>query len=359
MGALSKVTPAEQKAKSALLECVAEAYSLSGLCKHLHKGKVLILAYHRVLTEKELDQYFVQPGMYVHVDVFEQQMRFLKKHFVVLSFAELLELWSEGKISKNQRYCVITFDDGWIDNYLYAYPILRRYNMLATVFLASAFIGTDRWFWSDEVGNLLKNLYTSNLTQEKTAQVNHIITKYPWLESFAKGNDICKIDRTIELCKALPEQEVSAIIETLKTALGSQFRDERMFLNWEEIEEMSNSGVSFGSHSSTHRILTKHPVETVQKELTDSLRNLKSRKLNLVPVFCYPNGDYNPGIAEQVRCAGYRAAVTIRSGLESTSCRRLYDLHRISIHNDISRSTPLFEFHISGLRQAIGRSTTE
>src|SRR5574337_401681 len=116
---------ASQKIKAAARHimasvCYASNYSLSRL-----QGKAAILLYHRVLTEKELGQDFIQPGMYVRRDVFEMQMLFLKKHFQIVSLQDLLALWKGKKWDNSKRYCVVTFDDGWRDNYLYAFPILQ------------------------------------------------------------------------------------------------------------------------------------------------------------------------------------------------------------------------------------------
>ncbi|MGB5046279.1 MAG: hypothetical protein WBO11_15080, partial [Nitrospira sp.] len=84
-----------------------------------------VLMYHRVLTKDELARYPVQPGMYVLDSVFAQQMSFVRSHFTVLSLQELLDLWQRGEWSAQARYCVITFDDGWLDNYRHAYPVLK------------------------------------------------------------------------------------------------------------------------------------------------------------------------------------------------------------------------------------------
>lgn len=91
--------------KSAIRHIIASAYYSTNHYLTRLKGKVTILAYHRVVTEKECNQYYIQPGMYVRDDVFEKQMRFLKDHFKVLSFSELLFHWKERKWDKNGRYC--------------------------------------------------------------------------------------------------------------------------------------------------------------------------------------------------------------------------------------------------------------
>jgi hypothetical protein len=152
----------KQQIKSSVRRGMAWIYHSSRHSLRHLKGKVSILAYHRVLSEKALGRdYFIQPGMYVRNDVFEKQMQFLTENFQIISLMELLNHWAEGTWDHGKRYCVITLDDGWLDNYVYAYPILRKYQIPATIFLPTALIGTNQWLWPDKMGYLLTH-YSGN-----------------------------------------------------------------------------------------------------------------------------------------------------------------------------------------------------
>ncbi|HXW68609.1 MAG TPA: polysaccharide deacetylase family protein, partial [Dissulfurispiraceae bacterium] len=162
--------------KTTLRRITAAAYySLNHPSARL-KGKVVLLMYHRVLTEKELGVYYVQPGMYVHRDVFEQHIRFLKQNFRVLPFSGLMDMYEDGSHDGDQNYCVITFDDGWLDNYVHAYPILAKYEVPATIFLPTSYIGTDQWFRQDKLGYVLRKGLSS---PEKSAA---LYKKWPWMK---------------------------------------------------------------------------------------------------------------------------------------------------------------------------------
>ena len=97
-------------------------------------------------------------------------------------------------------------------------------------------------------------------------------------------------------------------------------------MNWEEVAHMSSDGIAFGSHSCSHRILTKLSMEEVRAELEGSQRVLQDRTKNYVPVFCYPNGNSNADIQTLVQECGYQAATGVRAGVEgmrpttSSSC---------------------------------------
>ena len=112
--------------KKTLRAAAAGTFHASSAHRWRHRGKVLVLMYHRVLTPGEVSLHPVQPGMYVLDTVFEQQMMFVKQNFTVLSLQDLLGMWQGGVWDEHARYCVITFDDGWLDNYRHAYPVLKR-----------------------------------------------------------------------------------------------------------------------------------------------------------------------------------------------------------------------------------------
>jgi len=334
--------------KSLIRRATASAYYATGHFKTRLKGKVAILMYHRVITERELEQQYVQPGMYVLDDVFEMQMHFLKEHFNVISFNELLSIWNKKIFDETKRYCVITFDDGWFDSYTNAYQILKKYDMPATIFLPTAYINTNKWFWPDKLAYVLQQI--ASVSNNRPSILSTATrTKYPLLSKF----HIEGIESAIKEWKVLDEEEIERRIDEIADMLKIELPKDRMVLNWREIEEMSINKISFGSHSATHRILTNHTTDVVRKELEYSMNALRAEQINYTNVFCFPNGNYNEAIAEMVREAGYDAAVTTKSGLEDGVSDNHFRLKRIGIHNDISSTLSLFAFNLSGINHKI------
>lgn len=335
--------------KGRLRRLAADLYYTSPFCLRSLQGKVVILTYHRVLSHKELSEQYVQPGMYIHCDVFEQHIRFLKEYFQVLPFEQLLTMWANSDLNDRQRYCVITFDDGWVDNYRYAYPILKRYHLPATIFLVTGLVGTDHWFWPEKLSYLFKHAKgsTGNLTNAELMTL--LGKKDPWFRGIECNGDNEKMDSMIELCKERTQGEIDDLLEKISTELSVKVPADRVLLNWEEVREMSGHDITFGSHSSTHRILTKLNSEEIRRELEGSRETLREKQVNDVPVFCYPNGNYSPEISSYVKAAGYQAAVTTKFGLENGFPQNLYGLRRVGVHQDICSTIPLFSFQISGL----------
>ena len=274
--------------------------------------------YHRVLPDNKPVPPWIQPGMYVKESTFETHLKFLTSYSQVISFPEFLERWEQNNWNNNIRYSIITFDDGWKDNYEHAFPLLKKYKLPATIFLTTGYIGTEKWFWPEKIGYLL----------------------------WKKENNINpeQIDKIIETIKKFPEEEIEEFIKILQKKTGISLPKERLILNWEEIKEMSKHNISFGYHTINHRILTKLSIDEIKNEL-----NLPPilKEINFIQVFSYPNGDYNDEIKNLVKNMGFKAAVTTKKGWIKPGKEDLFCLKRICIHQNISSNPALFSFHIS------------
>lgn len=308
--------------------------------------------YHRVLTKDEVARYPLQAGMYVLDSVFAQQMSFVRSNFTVLSLQELLDLWQRGEWSAEARYCVITFDDGWLDNYRHAYPVLKQLRMPATIFLPTDYVGTDEWFWPDQLAVLCKSVADRLQRQERSDAVAAVFARFlgddasRLLEASVRQEQLG--DEIIERCKHLPIERIRELVQALAAELRVTLPLDRVIVNWDEVREMSRGGLSFGSHSCTHRIMTTIKRDEVSEELVRSRQVLCDQGVNFVPVYCYPNGNSDASIEDLVKAHGYEAAVSVRMGFEGSCPENRYAIRRVGIHNDISDTIPLFSFRLFG-----------
>ena len=126
----------------------------------------------------------------------------------------------------------------------------------------------------------------------------------------------------------------------------------RQVIDWSEAQEMSAAGMSFGSHSATHRILTLLDADQARREIQGSWDTLRAKPVTTVPVFCYPNGDWSPEVARLVEAAGYAAAVTTQFGYEDAAPTQRFALKRINVHDHVTRTPALFAFHLAGFNHA-------
>jgi len=344
--------------KAATWRALGGLYSVSGLSQFRHQGRVIVLTYHRVVPQKVVERQHIQPGMYVLEESFAAHLAYLRERFTILSLDELLDLWRTNQFKSDRSYCVITFDDGWRDNYQFAFPILRRYAVPATIFLATDFIGTTRWFWPDRMMLVLERARAQTSSPTTRHEVSAMLADMLRVrQSVDDGNFLSiksgrPIDSgaIIELCKEVAVDEIEDLIDRLGRVLCLDGPAERVLLDWTEVREMAAQGVSFGSHSCSHRILTNIPLSDVSRELIESRNAMVQHGVMPSSAFCYPNGNFNPGIQELVRESGYRAAVGCEIGLEGDRPEDPYALKRVSLHEDSSSSDPLLALALSGIR---------
>ena len=336
-------------AKSALAKILSHVGIPEAAIRHRTGKRYLILMYHRILPSDQVKPW-IQAGMYVDPETFEMQIRYLKKYFQVVSLAEKFSsLPTMEKARSTRPFCILTFDDGWQDFYEFAYPVLKRNQVPATVFLPTAYIGTDDWFWTDRLAMLLATA-TTKMKQEpsRTERCN------PLLERIAEitGNFEERLEAAIRMLKRRNAEEIEDVIEGLEKSankVGSPRK--RVFLNWDEVREMEASGlVSFGSHTHNHRILVHLKEEEVEEELLLSMNTLLREKAvdpSFIP-FCYPNGNFNQQIACMVQEAGYHAAVSTGAGWNFEDASRV-GLKREAIHQDMTASREMFGCRIAGI----------
>jgi hypothetical protein len=169
-----------------------------------------------------------------------------------------------------------------------------------------------------------------------------------WTTELADRLEAGDPDELIEGCKAEPQQRIEELIGRLASDMEVRFPDQRLLLDWREVEEMSAAGISFGSHSVSHKILTTVSDAELHEEVHGSLADLRKRSIDAVPVFCYPNGSYSPTVIRCVEAAGYHAAISTEIGWEDGSDTQLFRLKRIGVHNDLTHTDALFAFHLAG-----------
>jgi peptidoglycan/xylan/chitin deacetylase (PgdA/CDA1 family) len=306
------------------------------------RADVIILMYHRVLNDPNDDKEYTQAGMAVSRQFFDDQMAYLAGNYNFLSLESAVEIL-QNKRPLPRSSVIITFDDGWRDNYLHAYPILKKYNVPATIFLATDYIDTGKIFWFLQVGLILTD---SILPWDKLVDIFEKVRRENKNSPSAKRlsrRDIDSIkgdyDKLIEKLKELDNRVVEKIIDLMIKESGLYLDkgiSKRWMLNWDEITEMSKDNIDFGSHSQSHRNLTSLRTDEVRSELAESKRIIEHRIRNRVSVFCYPYGDYNDEVRHLARKAGYDCAVTTRQYEKSTRKSDVFALDRVGVHDGMS-----------------------
>jgi peptidoglycan/xylan/chitin deacetylase (PgdA/CDA1 family) len=124
------------------------------LRRRLKQHIAIVLTYHRVNAEK------VAPDITVSADSFKRQVRYLRMNFDVVSIDEMIKKYICNNVSLERDTVAVTFDDGFKDNYTHAYPIFKKYNVPATVFVAIDYTKRDYGLNEDEIRIMQKGNIT-------------------------------------------------------------------------------------------------------------------------------------------------------------------------------------------------------
>jgi len=350
-----------KKMKKYLKTFLAHGFATLNLPEILSRfsRKIAILCYHRVIPDELRTHVLSSPWLVVSKDSFEKQMRHLREHYHPLPLKKLLWYYENGK-DFPPRGVVVTFDDGWADNYFHAFPILKRYRIPATIFLTTDYIETEKVFWPERVSFFLSHI-------EKTdpgaiPDFAHSVFKSKSSIS-RRGKNM--LDSFIEFLKDLSPPERSRLILDLAgkaPEIGKDYLKANRLMTWKQVLEMNEAGIDFGSHGATHRILTQLPLAEARNEIKRSKEVLEKKIRERIVAFAYPNGNYNDEILCILREEGFQIALTTERGLNHKKTN-LFRLKRLCL-DDITLSDfsgkfseAVFSLYLSGALFNLANST--
>lgn len=314
------------------------------------KGSLIIVTYHRILPRKFDQLSAVEPGMFVHDDTFRQHISVLSDEYELVKLSDWIQAKNEGS-PLPKLACAITFDDGWADNFHYAFPILREFEVPATIFLVSDMVGTDVQFWPERLIRLLRHV-----GKERLASMHGESEHLDQLRSMA--DNVCfengeftpdELSEIIASAKQFSSEDLEGILSLAESKFGLPIQTAtRDLLNWEQVNTMAASGlVEFGSHTRHHtRLLTGVVEQQLRDEICESKKIIERMLSTCVSLFCYPNGDHSEAAQEIVRQT-YDGACGTANGWNDRHCDA-YSLRRVSLHEARSDSVVKLRARLSG-----------
>jgi len=317
------------------------------------RRRAVVLMYHRVLTAEERRRTGSHPGIVVDRETFARQMAFLKRRFVVLPVEEFADRLRRG-VPFPDSSCLITFDDGWRDNDTNALPILRQYGLPALVFLPVNYIGRRKGFRRETLTHLLVRVVAGVRQEPERRPRFERLLAPAGLSSVLDLRDEDPRASIVEIVAAHPDPTgpvLDGTVEAIAGELGvsiDELDTPDGFLDWDQVAAMSRQGVAFGGHGAEHRLLTRIPHEEAEAEIRVSKDVLDTRVGGAVPAFSYPNGNWTPQVARDVRMAGYRLAFTTEPGFVRCGDDP-FALRRLNVHEDVTRTMPMFLARILGV----------
>lgn len=287
-----------------------------------------ILAYHRVLPRAQLEEHAFDPDLIsASADVFREQMRYIARHFRPLTFRELADRIERG-LPVERGSVIVTFDDGYEDNYTIAFPILREVGVPATFFLATGHVDRGTPYRYDWFAHAL----LCGRGRIAAAEIG-IEREMPGGSAERQALVATALNRL----KALTQARQDALIDRVcaDLALPIPAADARCRpMQWAQAREMARAGMEFGSHGVTHRMLAKLSDAEIAAEVLESKAAIERETGATVTVISYPVGGtdaFDQRVIDASRAAGYRFACSYLSGTNRAGAWQQYALRRLKV----------------------------
>jgi len=308
----------------------------------------LILLYHRIV-ELPSDPYL----LCVTPQNFAEHLAILRKQGHPMRLQQLAQALRDGNLPR--RAIVVTFDDGYYDNLYNAKPLLERYDIPATVFVTTGYIGHKHEFWWDELDKVL--LQAGTLPETLRLSING--SPYQWelgeaahysdddyrcysCWNVAQQNDPSPrqyLFRSLwHLLHPLSEEERRKALDELLAWAGteSMARSTHLTLSLDEVIQLEEGAlVEVGAHTVTHQVLSSLPASAQWDEIGRSKAYLGEILAHPVNSFAYPHGlreHYTTETVAIVRDSGFACACSAFAGIVGRGTD-YYQLPRVLIHD--------------------------
>lgn len=269
------------------------------------------------------------------VERFEEHVEYYKKSFRVVNLEELSAYLNDDR-PIDEKLALITFDDGYIDNYQLAFPVLKKHDVSAVFFLPTDFIGTEKLTWWDETAWYIRNTKADRV-QLSFMQEPVIINTRNYSLAIRDVLKALKQDRSIRI-----EDKIAELRRALSPDGDDMKLRERLFLNWAEAAEMLDAGMDIGSHSNSHELLSHLTREEQRYQIQQSIKKLEENLKAEVSAFAYPVGgadSYTQETVELLKEVDIKLAFTFIEGVNLDLRKNPYELRRLSVHGDPGVST--------------------
>lgn len=307
-----------------------------GLNKRMQGPQALVLRLHRVLPESALDRLRFQRQHALSEEGLDHLLTLLKRQYSLIHLDDYLAL-EPRQFQRRERFACITLDDGWQDNYLYGFPLLKAHGAPASIYLAEGYVGSDKPFWWQTLGDAFQE--SLHHPDKDTLLKAHVTALDPEAPAFAD------IDAFMTWVYGLSESQRLSLARAVSPLCPSA---PGIALNWEQARIMSQSGlVRFGAQSSNHLPLTLQDEQEAHQDILRSHAMFAAHPdVTFNHLFCYPQGGVNERVMAMVAAAGFCGAVSSFPCYASRQVRERFRLPRLNVTEALARDPALFNYRL-------------
>jgi peptidoglycan/xylan/chitin deacetylase (PgdA/CDA1 family) len=264
--------------------------------------------------------------------VFRQQMQFLASQYRVVSMEEVLNA-VEKRAALPKRAVLITFDDGYCDFIDFAWPILKKLRLPATVFVPTGYPSRpERGFWWDR-------LYQAFAQAPQDKLTNTPIGILPMRTPALRLQSLKQMQNHI---KSLEHRRAMVLVDDLCDELKAKKIVQKSVMDWDELRKVARDGVTLGAHTRTHPIMTRLSEQEIREEILASRADLAHEIGYALPIFCYPSGGHSEKVIYILKKEKFKLAVTTLDGQNDLQKTNPFRLRR----TNITRKTTLPVFRL-------------
>jgi peptidoglycan/xylan/chitin deacetylase (PgdA/CDA1 family) len=295
----------------------------SGVLRLMSPGaSAAILMYHSVMPNPA--QHADSLGGIIHSQTeFRAQMELLARDYKPVSLAEVVQkLNTTGSLPK--RSVVVTFDDGYTDNYEVAMPILNQLGIPATFYITVDCVEHRKLPWPSRLRYAFRSTKASAWTDASQKSWDLRTPESREQAYLASCDDCC------QRAGIAQEEFVTSVENQLQSRVPDDFSS--LMMSYEQARGLARNGHIVGSHTMTHPNMAHINESDAEVELAESKRRIEAELKMPVPHFSYPCPALTPHWSErtvsQTRAIGYGSAVTtnggvVRSGDNPLSLKRV------------------------------------
>ncbi len=307
--------------KAALARCLYFSGALN-LCEWRRRGRLIVFNYHRIRPAGK----FATPlhdGVFGPDEAtFERQIAWLRANTRVLSEQDLLEILDSRRCPA-EPCAMITFDDGYRDNFELALPLLLRHSAPAIFFIPDDLIAARRLGWWDVVSYLVKSAWKQEIVFEGRAY--SLRARPAAIAALERAVSLAGADRTGGLLRKLAE--------ACAVSLPAAELQDAQLMTWDHVRVLARAGMAIGSHSHTHAVLAALDGPGQRRELALSKQRLEEETGRPVHTVAYPVGGpehFTRETCEIARECGYGAGFSFATGTNRWAAMDRFAIARVS-----------------------------